>query len=84
MWWIVNTTGLLFSWYFTDLESNSVFQNTVCPVLIGVFLIGLLVKVVFLLGSDSGRGGRGGDGGGGFSGDVGSSDGGCGGDGGGC
>jgi uncharacterized membrane protein YgcG len=85
MWWIINIVGLGASWHFTDLESESAFQSITSPILIGVFLIGLLIKIVFALGPDSGRGGHGSDGGGGFFGGFGGGgDGGCGGDGGGC
>jgi len=84
MWWIINIVGLFSAWHYTDLQSGSVFQSTICPLLIGVFLIGLLIKVVFALGPDGGRGGHGGDGDSGFFGGFGSGDGGCGGDGGDC
>ncbi|WP_444902126.1 hypothetical protein ACJJIG_03905 [Microbulbifer sp. SSSA007] len=79
--WIVFILGLVASWHYTDLQSENAFQSTISPILVGVFLILLLIKFVFLLGPDSGRGGHGGDSGGGFGG----GDGGCGGgDGGGC
>lgn len=85
MWWIINIFGLIVSCHLTDLESESAFQSVVSPILIGVFLSGILIKTVLALGADSGRGGHGGDGSGGFFGGVdGSSDGGCGGDSGGC
>ncbi len=76
MSWIINILGLLASWYFTDIESDSVLQGIICPIFIGVFLISIVVKVVFLLGPDSGRGGSGGDGGG-FLGGGDGGDGGC-------
>lgn len=80
--WIVNIVGLLAAWYYTDLDATSVMQNAICPVLVALFLMSLLIKFVFFLGPQSGRGGHGGysGGGGGSSG----GDGGCGGDGGGC
>ncbi len=86
MWWILNIAGLISSWYYTNLESESTFQNTICPILVGIFIICLLVKFVFALGPDSSRGAHGGDGGGGFFGGIGGGgDGGCGGGGdGGC
>jgi len=73
--WLVIIVGLIACWNLTDLDSPSGFQNLFCPLMLGVFLIALLVKVVFLIGPGSGRGGHGGDGGGGGD---------CGGDGGGC
>ncbi|ASP40708.1 hypothetical protein CHH28_19435 [Bacterioplanes sanyensis] len=80
--WIVLILGFAASWHYTDIQSEGVFQSMILPVLVGVFLILLLMRIVFLLGPDSGRGGHGGgSSGGGFGG----SDGGCGGgDGGGC
>lgn len=78
--WLVIVIGLAASWSYTALESPSTFQNTVCPLLVTVFLISLLLKVVFLMGPSSGRGGHGGDCGG-FGGSGGGD---CGGDGGGC
>ncbi len=73
MSWLLNVLGLLASWHFTELSSDSLFQSVLCPILIGYFLIALLFKLVFSLGL--GSRGEGGDGGG-FWDDSG--DGGCG------
>ena len=65
MWWIIHIVGLMVSWHFTDIESDSSFQSLVCPFFVVVFLIGLLIKVVFAMGPGSGGGGHGGGGAGG-------------------
>jgi apolipoprotein N-acyltransferase len=77
VWWMINIFGLLISWYYTDLVSDSTFQSTICPILVGLFLIGFLIKIVLALGPESRDGG-------GFFDGFGSGDGGCGGDGSGC
>jgi len=72
--WIVITIGLLASWHYTDIASDSVWQNVVCPALVFIFLVSLLIKVAVLFGPDDGRGGHMGGidgGGGGFGGDGG-------------
>jgi hypothetical protein len=77
--WLIIILGLIGSWQYTDMESSSVFQSVFCPLMVGLFLIALLIKIVILLGPDNN--GHGGDGGGftgGFGGDEGSGgDGGC-------
>ncbi|WP_444925530.1 hypothetical protein ACJJIQ_13115 [Microbulbifer sp. ANSA003] len=77
MLWIINIVGLLTSWHFMDLNSDSSFKSEVCPTLLVIFAICLLTDVVCTLSSGGSGGGRGG----GF---FGGGDGGCGGDGGGC
>ncbi|MES9942975.1 MAG: hypothetical protein ABW104_05585 [Candidatus Thiodiazotropha sp. 6PLUC2] len=74
--WLVIVVGLYLSWNFTELESASSLQNTLCPILVFLFLIALLVKIVFLMGPSSGRD-VGSGGGGFFGGDGGGGD--CGG-----
>lgn len=69
MSWVLNIAGLVASWYYTDLESESSVQNMLCPILVTVFLIIILVKFVLLLGPKSGRGGDDGGSFGGFGGD---------------
>ncbi len=64
--WFVGLIGLLASWHYTDLDSPSFLQSTLCPLLVGVFLIMLLIKIVFRLGGGSATGGTGSDGGGFF------------------
>lgn len=72
--WFIALLGLGLSWHFTDLSSEASLQNTICPVLVGIFLIITLVKLIANpSGSSSGSGG------GGFFGDFGGGDGGCGG-----
>lgn len=77
MWWIINIVGLVGSWYYSSLESESILQNTICPILVAVFLIGIVVKIVLALGPAGGHGGDGG--GGGFFSGFDGGDGGCGG-----
>lgn len=73
--WLVIIVGLVGSWHYTDLASESVFHSAFCPIMVGLFLIALLVKIVALLGPASNS--RIGDSGG-FGGDGGSGgDGGC-------
>ncbi|GAB1258675.1 hypothetical protein NBRC116495_16640 [Aurantivibrio plasticivorans] len=68
MWWIINIGGLNASWHYSYLESNSILNNTLCPILVGIFLVNILLKVVFAFGPPRRRGGFGsGDG----SGDIG-------------
>lgn len=71
--WVIILSGLALSWNFTDLESDGVFYNTLCPIFVGIFLIWLLVKVVVMLGPGSAS--SGGSGGGGFFGGGGGGDG---------
>ncbi len=82
--WLIIIVGLVTSCYFIDLKSEDTFQNTVCPILITLFIISLLYKSLASGGSRQGRAGHGGGygGGGSFFGDFGGGDGG-GGDGGG-
>jgi hypothetical protein len=84
MWWLINLFGLLLTWHYMDLESDYTLLNTICPLLVGLFSIGLLLKVALALNTGSGRISHVDGGGGGFSGGFGGGDGGCGGDGGGC
>lgn len=84
MWWLINLFGLLVTWHYTDLESDYTLLNTICPLLVGLFSIGLLIKVALTLNTDSRRISHVDGGGGGISGGFGGGDGGCGGDGGGC
>lgn len=79
--WLITSVGLCLAWIYTDLESESSLYSTVCPILVGVFLMTLAVKIVLLLGPENAKGDGGSFGG---SGGFGSGDGGCGGDGGGC
>lgn len=72
--WVITLLGLGLSWHFTDLSSEASLQNTICPVLVGIFLIITLFKLV-----TKSSGGSSGIGGGGFSGDFDGGDGGCGG-----
>lgn len=72
--WVITLLGLGLSWHFTDLSSEASLQNTICPVLVGIFLIITLFKLV-----TKSSGGSSGSGGGGFSGDFDGGDGGCGG-----
>jgi hypothetical protein len=64
--WLVIIVGLMGSWHYTDLESGSGFQGVFCPIMAGLFLIVLLVKIIALPGPAGNS--RGGDGGG-FMGD---------------
>ena len=41
-------SGLLASWYFMDISSDSGVKSALCPFLFVVALIGLLFKIVFL------------------------------------
>lgn len=78
--WIILSIGLITSWNYTDLESESAFSSMVCPVLVLVFIALILLKLVAQMGPESGRSGYSdGYGGGGFLGDSGA-DGGGGGD----
>ena len=56
MRWVLTIFGLVSSWYDTDISSSSVLQNTVCPVLVALFSVGLILNIVlsFTLGSGSG------------------------------
>lgn len=83
--WIIIVLGLLGSFHYSDLGSQSVLHNMVCPVLVAVFLIALLVKVILLGRDHKGTGGsHSGDGDSGwFFGDSGDSGGSCDGGGGG-
>lgn len=81
--WLIRLSGLAISWHYTDLESAITFQNTICPILVAVFLMSVLIKVVAMMGP-SGKGGSGGSDGGGFFGGSSDGDGGCGGGGGDC
>lgn len=81
--WIIILIGLWVSWSYTDLGSQSALHSMVCPILAFVFLVSLIIKLVVLIGPDSGRGGHG-DSGGGFWGGSGGGGGDCGGDGGSC
>ena len=75
--WLVIILGLIGSWQYANLESSSAIQSVLCPLMFGLFLIALLVKIVVLLGhKTSGRSGSG------FTGDFGGDnslggDGGC-------
>ena len=60
--WMVIIFGFIGSWQYTDMESSSAFQSVFCPLMAGLFLIALLIKIVIFLGPDNN--GRGGDGGG--------------------
>lgn len=77
MWWIINIVGMLLSWHFTDLNSSSILENKVFPIMVGGFLIGLVIKLVLALGHSNGRGTNGEDGG--FFGSFGDGGGDCGG-----
>ncbi len=66
--WLFTLGGLTLSWLYTDLNSELFFYNTLCPILVALFLVVLLVKVVLWLGPKNGSGGGGGDGGGFFDG----------------
>lgn len=79
--WIVHIIGLGVFWLLIDTASDSTFLNTVCPLLFGVLLISLVVKIALSMGSSNGGsgggfGGYGGDGGG-FGNGGGGGDGGC-------
>lgn len=73
--WIIIILGLLGSFHYSDLESQSVLYTRVCPVLVAVFLIALLVKVISSGRAHKGAGGSYSDGGdsGWFFGDSGDS-----------
>lgn len=77
MWWLIIFGGLAAAWHFTSITSESVFQNTVCPIFVFIFLISSLLKVVIALGPENGKGGHGGGFFDGFSGGDGGGDGGC-------
>ncbi|MBB3169439.1 hypothetical protein [Simiduia aestuariiviva] len=76
--WLITIIGLLGAWYYTDLASKSNFYGVLCPILAGLFLVILIVKIVAMIGPENGRGS--GDGGGGFFDGGFGGDGGCGGD----
>lgn len=79
--WCIHIMGLLLTWQFTVLPSDSFFQGILCPLLFALFLIFSLCKLVFLFGPEhnafrhSNHGGGGGYFGGG--GDGGGGDGAC-------
>ncbi len=56
MRWVLTILGLVASWYYTDISSSSILQNTVCLVLVALFSVGLILNIVlsFSLGSASG------------------------------
>ncbi|KZN34574.1 hypothetical protein N480_21350 [Pseudoalteromonas luteoviolacea S2607] len=49
MFWIINTSGLFASWYFTDLQSPSMIAGIMCPLLILIFTLSILRKLYLLL-----------------------------------
>ena len=66
MWWIINVIGLIASWHFADIESASTLQSTICPIFVGIFLLGLIIKIVFVFAPGGSHGGHSGCSGGGF------------------
>ena len=74
--WVITGMGLIATWYYIDLESQSGFRSLGAPLLFGFLLIVIAIKIASLVGPAKVIG----------SGDIGgiSGDGGCGGDGGGC
>lgn len=75
--WLIRIIGLVVSFYYTDLESKSLIDGVLCPILFAMFLIALALKLVVFLGP--GQGGSGGGGGffDGFGGGDGGGDGSC-------
>lgn len=75
--WLIIIGGLILSWYFTDSRFADSLHAQAMPIVFGVFLIALFIKLVLSLGtkgggdgffsgmgdggSDSGGGGCGGD-----------------------
>ncbi|OCQ22781.1 hypothetical protein A7985_02150 [Pseudoalteromonas luteoviolacea] len=49
MFWIINTSGLIASWYFTDLQSPSVIAGIICPILILIFTLSILRRLYLSL-----------------------------------
>ncbi|KZN52177.1 hypothetical protein N474_23465 [Pseudoalteromonas luteoviolacea CPMOR-2] len=41
MFWISNILGLAVAWYFTDLQSPSMVEGIICPILIAVFIFSM-------------------------------------------
>lgn len=67
---LIILAGLFLSWYFTDLSSDSSFQNILAPIFLFVFLIALAIWLILKAGfgkriddNDFGGGGGGFDGG---------------------
>jgi len=58
---LVSISGLLVSWHYIDMDSSSILQSKICPVLMIVFTIAIIVNFDFLFSSKSGSGGQGGD-----------------------
>ena len=77
--WIIILSGLLSSWYFTDLQSEPALTNTLCPLLVIAFSVALFIKFITTFGNSKNGGGGDGGSGGSFSDGGGFGDGGCGG-----
>lgn len=79
--WLIHFGGLIVAWRYTDLDSESLLQSNILPLII----VGLLISVALRLAVNTHNNNSGGHGdGGGFFGGPDGGDGGCGGDGGGC
>ena len=46
--WIVIIIGLVTSWFYTDLDSESILQGSIYPLLVAVFLTVFVIKIVLL------------------------------------
>ncbi|MCF2856977.1 hypothetical protein L1286_05825 [Pseudoalteromonas sp. SMS1] len=52
MFWISHISGLAVTWYFTDLQSPSIVEGVICPILIAVFIFSML-RQLFLAAKSS-------------------------------
>ena len=76
---LIILSGLLSSWHYTDLSSESTLQNVLAPIGVVIFLISFCFWLVLKAGFGSKTSKNGGffGGNGGFGGDGGGGDGGC-------
>ncbi|ESP90824.1 MULTISPECIES: hypothetical protein [Pseudoalteromonas] len=45
MFWMINIVGVAIAIYFVDLESNSVIQSVISPIVIAVLSLAIIIKL---------------------------------------
>ncbi|MDN3640938.1 hypothetical protein QWY82_19220 [Simiduia curdlanivorans] len=61
--WFILLIGLISSWHFLDLNSDSRFYNLFLPMVFFLFLIFTVIKIAMKIGPEGGGSGGGSDGG---------------------